>query len=83
MELITFSRYVQESMSLMLAVQAAAAHCPKHSRQLNKKTKKQNITNAQRSRNRAINIDRFSRIFFPFLFTVLNAIYWIIFARYL
>lgn len=62
----------------MLA-QAAAAHCPKHSRNF-KKTK---VSNAQRNRNKAINVDRFSRIFFPFLFTILNAAYWIIFARYI
>ncbi|GLV35831.1 ora transientless [Carabus blaptoides fortunei] len=41
------------------------------------------ITPAQRSRNRAINIDRFSRVFFPALFTVLNAGYWIMFAEYI
>lgn len=41
------------------------------------------ITPAQRARNRAINIDRFSRIFFPLLFTVLNGTYWILFAEYI
>lgn len=40
-------------------------------------------TPAQRSRNRAINIDRFSRVFFPALFTLLNVIYWILFAEYI
>lgn len=38
---------------------------------------------AQKARNRAINIDRFSRIFFPLLFTVLNGTYWIMFAEYI
>lgn len=38
---------------------------------------------AQRARNRAINIDRFSRVFFPLLFTVLNGTYWIMFAEYI
>jgi hypothetical protein len=71
-------------MTYMLAVQAAA-HCPKHSRNANKKIKpkKQKVTNAQHCRNKAIRIDRFSRFFFPFLFTVLNAAYWITFAQYL
>lgn len=40
-------------------------------------------TPAQKARNRAINIDRFSRIFFPLLFTVLNGTYWILFAEYI
>ncbi|XP_018563703.1 glycine receptor subunit alpha-3 [Anoplophora glabripennis] len=40
-------------------------------------------TPAQIRRNRAINIDRFSRIFFPLLFTVLNCTYWILFAEYI
>ncbi|CAI6357540.1 unnamed protein product [Macrosiphum euphorbiae] len=38
---------------------------------------------AQRNRTRAINIDRFSRVFFPLLFAVLNMTYWVIFARFL
>lgn len=38
---------------------------------------------AQIRRNRAINIDRFSRVFFPLLFTVLNCTYWILFAEYI
>lgn len=38
---------------------------------------------AQRARNRAINIDRFSRIFFPFLFALLNGTYWFLFAEYI
>ncbi|XP_019875611.2 glycine receptor subunit alpha-2 isoform X1 [Aethina tumida] len=38
---------------------------------------------SQKARNRAINIDRFSRVFFPLLFTVLNATYWILFAEYI
>lgn len=38
---------------------------------------------AQRRRTRAINIDRFSRVFFPLLFAVLNMTYWIIFARFI
>lgn len=41
------------------------------------------VTPAQKARNRAINIDRFSRIFFPLLFTVLNGTYWIMFADYI
>ncbi|CAH1104744.1 unnamed protein product [Psylliodes chrysocephalus] len=38
---------------------------------------------AIRQRNNAINIDRFSRVFFPLLFTVLNCTYWILFAEYI
>lgn len=38
---------------------------------------------AAKARMRAINIDRFSRVFFPFLFSVLNATYWIQFAQYI
>lgn len=41
------------------------------------------LTPAQKARNRAINIDRFSRVFFPLLFCVLNATYWIMFAEYI
>ncbi|XP_020296883.1 glycine receptor subunit alpha-3 isoform X1 [Pseudomyrmex gracilis] len=40
-------------------------------------------TPAQRARIRALNIDRVSRIFFPFLFAVLNVTYWIMFAEYI
>lgn len=40
-------------------------------------------TLAQKARNRAINIDRCSRVGFPFLFALLNAIYWILFAEYI
>ncbi|XP_077261232.1 glycine receptor ora transientless isoform X3 [Temnothorax americanus] len=40
-------------------------------------------TPAQRARIRALNIDRFSRFFFPFLFAVLNVTYWIMFAEYI
>lgn len=40
-------------------------------------------TPAQRARNRAIYIDRFSRVFFPLLFTVLNGTYWFLFAEYI
>lgn len=40
-------------------------------------------TPAQRQRMRALNIDRFSRVFFPFLFAVLNATYWCMFAKYI
>ncbi|KAJ8940374.1 hypothetical protein NQ318_015767, partial [Aromia moschata] len=40
-------------------------------------------TPAQKRRNRAIYIDRFSRVFFPLLFTVLNCTYWILFAEYI
>ncbi|XP_014276839.1 glycine receptor subunit alpha-4 isoform X1 [Halyomorpha halys] len=36
-----------------------------------------------RNRMRAIGIDKFSRIFFPFLFAVLNATYWYMFAEFL
>ncbi|PSN55828.1 Glycine receptor subunit alpha-3 [Blattella germanica] len=38
---------------------------------------------AQRNRARAINIDRFSRVFFPLLFAVLNVTYWVLFAEFL
>nr|CAH7741950.1 unnamed protein product [Callosobruchus chinensis] len=41
------------------------------------------LTPAQKRLNRAINIDRFSRVFFPLLFTVLNCTYWILFAEYI
>lgn len=41
------------------------------------------ISPAQKARNRAINIDRFSRVFFPLLFTILNLTYWIMFAEYI
>lgn len=41
------------------------------------------ITDAQKARNRAIIIDRFSRVFFPLLFTILNMSYWIMFAEYI
>ncbi|XP_046745407.1 glycine receptor subunit alpha-4 isoform X3 [Diprion similis] len=40
-------------------------------------------TPAQRARMRALNIDRVSRVFFPFLFAVLNVTYWIMFAKYI
>lgn len=40
-------------------------------------------TPAQKARIRALNIDRFSRVFFPFLFAVLNVTYWIMFAEYI
>ncbi|CAH0381555.1 unnamed protein product [Bemisia tabaci] len=38
---------------------------------------------AQKQRTRAINIDRFSRVFFPLLFTILNCTYWFMFAEFL
>ncbi|XP_045480659.1 glycine receptor subunit alpha-2-like [Harmonia axyridis] len=41
------------------------------------------VSPAQRARNQAINIDRFSRVFFPALFAVLNGTYWIMFAEYI
>ncbi|XP_044748549.1 glycine receptor subunit alpha-2 isoform X1 [Coccinella septempunctata] len=41
------------------------------------------ISPAQRARNQAIYIDRFSRVFFPLLFAVLNGTYWILFAEYI
>lgn len=41
------------------------------------------LTPAQIRLTRAINIDRFSRVFFPFLFTLLNCIYWYMFYEYL
>ncbi|XP_023711456.1 glycine receptor subunit alpha-3 [Cryptotermes secundus] len=37
----------------------------------------------QMNRSRAINIDRFSRVFFPLLFAILNATYWVLFAEFL
>ncbi|KOX73989.1 Glycine receptor subunit alpha-3, partial [Melipona quadrifasciata] len=40
-------------------------------------------TPAQKARMRALNIDRVSRVFFPFLFAVLNVTYWIMFAEYI
>ncbi|XP_056630818.1 glycine receptor subunit alpha-2 [Diorhabda sublineata] len=44
---------------------------------------KSTVNIAERQRNRAINIDRFSRVFFPLLFTILNCTYWILFAEYI
>lgn len=44
---------------------------------------KPKLTPAQQRLRRAILIDRFSRGFFPFLFTLLNSIYWILFYEYL
>lgn len=41
------------------------------------------LTPAQKRLRRAMLIDRFSRGFFPFLFTLLNSIYWILFYEYL
>lgn len=41
------------------------------------------LTPAQQRLRRAMIIDRFSRGFFPFLFTLLNSIYWIMFYEYL
>lgn len=41
------------------------------------------LTPAQQRLKNAINIDRFSRVFFPFLFAVLNLTYWILFYEYL
>ncbi|XP_063696610.1 glycine receptor subunit alpha-2 [Culicoides brevitarsis] len=41
------------------------------------------LTPAQIRLGRAVNIDRFSRAFFPFLFTLLNVIYWIMFWEYI
>ncbi|XP_057324032.1 glycine receptor subunit alpha-2 isoform X2 [Microplitis mediator] len=41
------------------------------------------LTPAQRARLRALNIDRVSRVFFPFLFALLNVTYWIMFAKYI
>lgn len=41
------------------------------------------LTPAQMRLKRAINIDRFSRVFFPFLFTLLNVTYWIMFYEYI
>lgn len=40
-------------------------------------------TEAQKRKMRALGIDRFSRVFFPFLFTLLNVSYWIMFAEYI
>ncbi|XP_044730174.1 glycine receptor subunit alpha-3 [Chrysoperla carnea] len=51
---------------------------------LNRQPKiKPKLSRADRNRNRAINIDRFSRVFFPFLFAVLNGTYWVMFAEYI
>lgn len=36
----------------------------------------------QRRRDRAIFIDRFSRVFFPLSFSVLNLMYWTVFVEY-
>lgn len=40
-------------------------------------------TPAQVRMMRAIKIDKFSRVFFPLLFTILNCTYWILFAEYI
>ncbi|KAM3959913.1 glycine receptor subunit alpha-2 [Aphomia sociella] len=45
--------------------------------------KPKDAAEAAKARNRAINIDRFSRVFFPLLFSVLNATYWLQFAQYI
>ncbi|XP_059047243.1 glycine receptor subunit alpha-2-like [Achroia grisella] len=45
--------------------------------------KPKDAAEAAKARTRAINIDRFSRVFFPLLFSVLNATYWIQFAQYI
>ncbi|CAB3255036.1 unnamed protein product [Arctia plantaginis] len=45
--------------------------------------KTKDAAEAARAKTRAINIDRFSRVFFPTLFSLLNAIYWIHFAQYI
>ncbi|BES91300.1 histamine-gated chloride channel [Nesidiocoris tenuis] len=43
-----------------------------------------NLANlAQENRVRALNIDKFSRIFFPVLFAALNVGYWLLFAEHL
>ncbi|CAD7093610.1 unnamed protein product [Hermetia illucens] len=41
------------------------------------------LTPAQQRLANAINIDRFSRVFFPFLFSILNLTYWILFWEYI
>jgi hypothetical protein len=41
-----------------------------------------NCVNAER-RRRALAVDKFSRVGFPLSFTLLNILYWIIFAKYL
>ncbi|XP_072399571.1 glycine receptor subunit alpha-2 [Diabrotica undecimpunctata] len=46
-------------------------------------TPKAQTSSAAKQRNRAINIDKFSRVFFPLLFTILNCTYWILFAEYI
>ncbi|CAM1306346.1 ort (predicted) [Pycnogonum litorale] len=38
------------------------------------------MTDSERRRHRAIIVDKFSRIFFPLSFVVLNLIYWIVFS---
>lgn len=43
----------------------------------------QMLTPQQQRLRRAMLIDKFSRGFFPFLFTLLNVIYWILFYEYL
>ncbi|KOB78171.1 Histamine-gated chloride channel [Operophtera brumata] len=45
--------------------------------------KQKNPEETARDKIRALNIDRFSRVFFPLLFSVLNATYWIQFAQYI
>lgn len=41
------------------------------------------LTPAQKRLRNAMLIDRFSRGFFPFLFCLLNCIYWVLFYEYL
>lgn len=41
------------------------------------------LTPQQQRLRRAMLIDKVSRGFFPFLFTLLNVIYWILFYEYL
>ena len=40
------------------------------------------LTPAQQKLKNAINIDRFSRVFFPFSFAMLNLTYWVVFWEY-
>lgn len=41
------------------------------------------FTPAQIRLIRAIHVDKFSRVFFPFLFTLLNCTYWYMFYEYI
>ncbi|XP_055678466.1 glycine receptor subunit alpha-2 isoform X2 [Lutzomyia longipalpis] len=73
----------QENSMLLNAPQALPPQLPLEVPPEGEKQDPPKLTPAQIRLRRAINIDRFSRVFFPFLFTVLNCTYWYMFYEYL